>query len=85
MNETATRARGPRSKNGYVVLREHEGLWTVVETRPEKGIERALAAAVAAHPPEDDEEPGRWVAVPVDHWKPRPLKPRTVYDFEDAA
>lgn len=63
--------------NGYVVMRESaDGVWEFVASRDEKNAVLALNAAMNGHKPE-----GRWVAIPTRHFRPRVLKPRTIYDF----
>jgi hypothetical protein len=65
-------------RTGYVVLREREnGMWEIVGEREERSAISALNAALNGHAPDES----RWVAVPGRFWRPRALKPRTIYDF----
>jgi len=62
---------------GYIILRETTaGVWELVAERDEYSPLLALNAALNGSPPE-----GRWVAVAAKSWRPRTLKPRTIYDF----
>lgn len=65
-------------RNGYVVLRETETGWEVVAESDEGTQVGALNAALNGHAPE-----GRWVAIPGRYWRPRELKPRTIYDWAE--
>lgn len=79
---TYTKEAAMDSRNGYVVLREQDdGVWEVVGENDQPSQMQALNAAMDGHKPE-----GRWLAVPARYWRPRSLKPRTIYDFvEDTA
>jgi hypothetical protein len=67
-----------QDRSGYVVLRETpEGLWEIVHEGTENTQIQALNAALNGHNPES----GRWLAIPGRSWRPRALKPRTIYDF----
>lgn len=71
-----------QNRDGYVVLRETDEGWLIVGTsdRPNGmlALNELLPAVENGHVPE-----GRWVAVPGKYWRPRTLKPRTIFEFAE--
>jgi hypothetical protein len=91
MTETTARKRARTSRSGWIVLQEiDEDTWRYVGTRSERSHDAALRKALEAagddvqvevDPLLVDPNERRWVAVPVDDWRPRTLQARTVLDF----
>jgi hypothetical protein len=69
-----------QTRSGYVVLHEaDDGAWKIVVDGVEAPTQReALNRAINGDKPE-----GRWLAVPASYWRPRAVKPVTVYDWAD--
>jgi len=67
------------ARHGYVVLHETaDGTWEVVSNSSAGTQIAALNDSLNGTPPT-----GRWVAVPGQSWRPRELRPRTIYDWAE--
>jgi AcrR family transcriptional regulator len=68
------------NRNGYTVLRERpDGVWEVMAADVAAPTQReALNASLNGHKPE-----GRWLAIPMSYWRPRTIRPVTIYDWAE--
>lgn len=67
-----------QERSGYVILHETDGGWKVVGESTQPTQVAALNEALTGNEPD-----GKWVAIPGRWWRPRELRPRTIFDWAE--